>query len=126
MRSVSMPLLLLCVSSMAGTLHSPSLGKKQYPFTCHPARPLNESQTATQATSDESCHHRLASNNTPVTTVVRTRDRIKILSFNARSLRNKIDELRCIVMAENIDVIAVTETFIDTVHNDLLYEYSIE
>ena len=29
-------------------------------------------------------------------------------------------------MAENFDVIAKAETFIDTVHNDLLYKYTIE
>jgi hypothetical protein len=34
--------------------------------------------------------------------------------------------LRCLVLTENIDVIAVTETFIDTVNNDLLSEYSID
>ena len=59
-------------------------------------------------------------------TVSRPKQQIKILSFNARSLRNKINELRCIVLTENIDVIAVTETYIDTVNNDLIYEYNIE
>ena len=41
-------------------------------------------------------------------------------------MRNKINELRCLVLTENIDVIAVTETFIDTTNNDLIYEYSID
>ncbi len=34
--------------------------------------------------------------------------------------------MRCLVLTENIDVIAVTETFIDTVNNDLICEYNIE
>ncbi len=29
-------------------------------------------------------------------------------------------------MAENIDVIAITETFVEMVNNELLHEYSIE
>ncbi len=40
-------------------------------------------------------------------------------------MRNEI-ELRCLVMAENIDVIEVTETPTDTANKDLLYEYNIE
>ena len=34
--------------------------------------------------------------------------------------------MRCLVLTENINVIAVTETFIDTVNNNLIYEYSID
>ena len=34
--------------------------------------------------------------------------------------------MRCLVRTENIDVIAVTETFIDTINIDLVHEYNIE
>ncbi len=59
-------------------------------------------------------------------TFTRPKKQIKILNFNARSVRNKINELRCPVQTENIDATAVTETFIDTVNNDLIYEYNID
>ena len=51
---------------------------------------------------------------------------IIVLGFNARCLRNKIDELKCLVITENINVIAITETFIDMANNDLLSKYSKE
>ncbi len=61
-----------------------------------------------------------------IITVSRSEKQIEISSFNTHSLRNKIDELRYLVLTENIDVIAVTETFIDMVNNVLIHEYSIE
>lgn len=54
------------------------------------------------------------------------KDSLRILSFNARSLRNKIDELQCLTKTEDFDVIAVTETFIDTTNNDLTSEYNMD
>lgn len=75
-----------------------------------------------QEESDELCHHKFASDSTPVTNVEQIKDQINILSFNERSLRCKINELRCLVLTENIDVITVTKAFIDTVNNDMLYE----
>ena len=41
-------------------------------------------------------------------------------------MRNKIDELRCLIKTEPVNVIAVTETFIDSTNIDLLSEYDIE
>ena len=55
-----------------------------------------------------------------------TKSKINIMSFNARSLRNKIDELKCVINTEPVDVIAITETFIDTTNIDLLSEYNID
>lgn len=49
-----------------------------------------------------------------------------MLNFNVRSLRNIINELRWLVQTETIDVIAVTESFTDTISNDLSSEYSID
>ncbi len=48
------------------------------------------------------------------------------LSFNALSLRNKIDELRCLTRNEDFDVIAITETFVVSVNNYLISEYTID
>lgn len=45
--------------------------------------------------------------------------------FNARSLRNKIDELRIMLLNEEIDIIAITETYIDTNNIDFTHEYQI-
>ena len=44
---------------------------------------------------------------------------------NARSIRNKFNELRCLVNTEHIDIIALTETFLDTDNIDLISEYSL-
>ena len=60
------------------------------------------------------------------TQFVKNKCKLNIISFNARSLRNKIDELRCLIKTEAVDVIAVTETFIDTTNIDLLSEYHID
>ena len=49
-----------------------------------------------------------------------------MLRFNAGSLQNIIDELRTLITSENIDIVVVTDTFIDTVNNDLLFEYKKE
>lgn len=38
----------------------------------------------------------------------------------------KIHKLKCLVQTENIDVIAVTETFKDTANIDFISEYSID
>ena len=38
-------------------------------------------------------------------------DKLRFLSTNARSLGNKINELEVIMASENIDVVAVTETW---------------
>ena len=52
----------------------------------------------------------LVSNDTQVKTVTKPKKQIKMLIFNARSPRNKIEELKCLVLTANIDVIAVNGT----------------
>ncbi len=73
--------------------------------------------TILRSTSVNRCHalqqmrnHKPASTTTSITMPL---DDLKVLSFNARSLRNKFDELRCLTLTENVDIIAITETFID-------------
>ena len=51
---------------------------------------------------------------------------IKALSLNARSIRNKIEDLRCVLESEDFDIVAITETFIDTQNIDLASEYHID
>ncbi len=58
--------------------------------------------------------------------LVTTKDNLKVLGFNAPSLRNKIDEVQCLTITEDFDVIAVTETFINTTSNGLISEYNID
>ncbi len=58
--------------------------------------------------------------------LVTTKDSLKVLGFNAPSLRNKIDEVQCLTKTEDFDVIAVTETFINTTSNGLISEYNID
>ena len=54
---------------------------------------------------------------------MRTSDKIKFLSFKVSNLRNKVDELKCLVITGNSNE---TETFMDTTNNDPLSGYSIE
>ena len=51
---------------------------------------------------------------------------LSCLYLNARSLRNKIDELRALSTSESFDIIAITETFLDTHNIDLTAEYQID
>lgn len=51
---------------------------------------------------------------------------LKGLMFNSRSIRNKMDEVRSLAITEHFDIIAVTETFIDTTNIDLISEYQID
>ncbi len=60
-----------------------------------------------------------------LTTQLKIPAQIRGIYTNVRSLRNKINELRCLVNTEPIDVIALTETFLDTVNIDLIGEYSL-
>ncbi len=45
---------------------------------------------------------------------------------NSRSLRNKIDLLRGKACVEEFDVMAITETWVDTVNKNFLSEYEID
>lgn len=51
---------------------------------------------------------------------------ISLKSFNACSLRNKIDELKCILANEKPDVVCICETHLDLLNKDLLHEYQID
>ncbi len=64
-------------------------------------------------------HHRSRSG-------IRQEDGLKVYYTNCRSLRNKIDLLRVKVCVENFDIIAVTETWIDTNSKNFLSEFKIE
>ena len=44
-------------------------------------------------------------------------DKLRVLSTNARSLGNKINELESIMASENIDLVAVTETWFNESHD---------
>lgn len=48
------------------------------------------------------------------------------MSFNARSLRNKINELKCILYTEELDIVAISETFLDFNNTDFMHEYVID
>ena len=50
---------------------------------------------------------------------------ISVIYTNARSIRNKFNELKSLVNTENIDIIALTETFLNTNNIDLISEYSL-
>ena len=54
------------------------------------------------------------------------RQELKVCLINARSLRNKFDNLAAITFLENFDVIGVTESWIDTEKRDFLAEYNIK
>ncbi len=45
---------------------------------------------------------------------------------NSRSLRNKIDLLKGKECVEEFDVMAITETWVDTANKNFLSEYEIE
>ena len=44
--------------------------------------------------------------------------KLKVVSVNARSIMNKLDELQCIAVEENPDIICITETW---AHKDITY-----
>lgn len=50
---------------------------------------------------------------------------MRVISFNARSIRNKINELKAVIFAENYDVIAITETWCDFKDRDFISEFEI-
>ena len=52
-------------------------------------------------------------------------ENINIMYTNAWSIRNKINELNCILMIKNIDIIAITETHLKIGKKDLVGEYEI-
>ena len=52
-------------------------------------------------------------------------DKINVYYTNSRSIRNKIDLLRGIACAENLDIIAITETWLDMAEKDFLSEFEI-
>ena len=54
------------------------------------------------------------------------KDEIKVLLVNARSVRNKFDELKCLVTAEQLHILCITETFLDHTNIDLPSEYQID
>ena len=56
-------------------------------------------------------HRTLPTTNTFITTVEKTRDKIKMPSCNARNLRHKVNAPRCLVTVENNYSAEVTETF---------------
>ncbi len=57
---------------------------------------------------------------------IRQEGGLKVYYTNCRSLRNKIDLLRSKACVENFDIIAVTETWIDTNSKKKLSEFKIE
>ena len=44
---------------------------------------------------------------------------------NAWSIRNKINELHCILISKNVDILAISETHLKIGHKDLVGEYDI-
>ena len=52
-------------------------------------------------------------------------DNIKGLYLNIRSIRSNFSELKSIIYSENFDIVALTETFINTDRIDLPTEYNI-
>ncbi len=57
---------------------------------------------------------------------VRQKGDLKVYYTNSRSLRNKMNLLRGKACVEEFDIIALTETCIDTASKNLLSEYEIE
>lgn len=45
--------------------------------------------------------------------------------FNARSIRNKMPELRCLVATETVDILAITETWLEVEGRDYEGEYAL-
>ena len=52
-------------------------------------------------------------------------ERLKVFLVNARSIRNKFTDLETLTYVENFDVIAITESWIDTRQRDFLAEYGL-
>ncbi len=48
-----------------------------------------------------------------------------MLSFNARSIRNKFSDLEELVATEKFDLIAITESWLNTKDRDFLTEYNL-
>ena len=57
--------------------------------------------------------------------IVNDENKLNILLLNARSLRNKIDELKALINTEEYDVIGVTETWTKTSSTDFTTEFDI-
>ena len=53
----------------------------------------------------------------------RYHSRVKVIYTNAWSIRNKINELNCIINTKDIDIIAITETHLKIGTKDLEGEY---
>lgn len=45
--------------------------------------------------------------------------------FNARSIRNKFHDLEALAASEDLHIVGITETWLDTVNRDLLAEYNL-
>ena len=43
---------------------------------------------------------------------------LKIMHFNVRSLRNKVELIRILLLSRSIDILALTETWLDETWND--------
>ena len=50
---------------------------------------------------------------------------LRVLYFNARSIRNKINELKALIAVENIDVIAISETWTNFNTRDYKGEFEL-
>ncbi len=57
---------------------------------------------------------------------IRREGGLKVYYTNCRSLRNKINLLRGKTYVQNFDIIAITETWIDTNSKNFLSEFKIE
>ena len=57
--------------------------------------------------------------------VAPTQNILKILYVNARSLRNKFEDMEEVVFSENYDVIGITETWLNLENRDFLAEYKL-
>lgn len=64
--------------------------------------------------------------NRKVVEVDNSKRNIKVYYCNSRSIRNKIDLLRGLASVERPEVIAITETWLDTVGRDFKTEFEIE
>ena len=61
-----------------------------------------------------------ASNCVSLSTV---RDSLKVAYFNARSIRNKINELKAYLSIEQFDIVAISETWLDCDKRDYQGEF---
>ena len=55
-----------------------------------------------------------------------TKRELRVYYTNARSVRNKIEELKCLACTEKLDIILISETWININNKDLAADYSIE